>query len=160
MPQYVANNSGEVERQRQLAQYEIQQQEIIHNQQIELVRQNAASMLQEQTQAHREEATYAIGYVNNLTETALNKLNKQSQEQQQMAAQDERIKQRINAQKKSRNQEQEKQSPDRAKPKAKSEPNPIFKTTEPLVMVTPPVNDAPEKHMLRILYRKAKRKAF
>ena len=30
----VAYNSGELERQRQLAQYEIQQQEIIHNQQI------------------------------------------------------------------------------------------------------------------------------
>ena len=95
-------------------------------------------MLQEQTQAHREEATYAIGYVNHLTETALNKLNKQNQEQQQMAAQDERTKQRINAQRsKLRNQEQEKQSPERAKPKAKSEPNPIFKITEPLVMVTP-----------------------
>ena len=77
----VADNSGEVERQRQLAQYEIQQREIIPNRQIELVRQNAAPMLQEQTQAHREEATYAVsyafGYVKHLTETALKTLNKQ-----------------------------------------------------------------------------------
>ena len=86
----VADISGEVERQRQIAQYERQQQEIRYNQQLELVRQNAESMLQEQKQSHREETTLAIGNVNELTETALNNLNKQSQEQQQMAANDER----------------------------------------------------------------------
>ena len=125
----VADISGEVERQRQIAQYERQQQEIIYNQQLELVRQHAESMLQEQTQPHREEATIAIGYINELTEAALKTLNKQSQEQQQMAAQDERAKQRINAHKnKLRNQEQEKDSPERAKPKAESEPQPPFKS--------------------------------
>ena len=56
-------------------------------------------MLQEQKQSHREEATLATGYVNQLTETALNKLNKQSQERQQMAANDERTRQRITAHK-------------------------------------------------------------
>ena len=97
----VAGNSGELERQRQLAQYERQQQEIIYNQQLELVRQNTEKMLQEQKQSHREEATIATGYVIQLTETALNKLNnklnKQTQEQQHMAANDERTKQRITA---------------------------------------------------------------
>ena len=144
----VADNSGEVDRQRQLAQYEIQQQEIKHNQQIELVRQNATSMLQKQTQAHREEATYAIGSVNNLIETTLNKLNKQNQEQQQMAANDERTKPRINAQRnKIRNQENVSSSPGRAKPKTKSEPNPIFNTIgdiESGIKDKPPGNDDTE----------------
>ena len=58
-------------------------------------------MLREQKQSHREEATIATGYVIQLTETALNKLNnklnKQTQEQQHMAANDERTKQRITA---------------------------------------------------------------
>ena len=124
----VADDSGEVERQRQLAQYEIQQREIRYNQQIELVRPNSAPMLQERTQAHREDATYAIGCVNNLTETALKTLNEQHQKQQQMAAQGEMIKQRINAHRNMlRNQEQEKELPKRAKPKAKSELQPPFK---------------------------------
>ena len=51
-------------------------------------------MLQEQKQSHREEATMATGYVTQITETALNKLNnklnKQTQEQQHMAANDEK----------------------------------------------------------------------
>ena len=94
----VAEYSGELERQRQLEQYEIQQQDIREKQQIEPMRQQTASMLQKQIQAHREEATSAIEYVNKLTEIALNKLNKQSQEQQQMADQDERTKQRIKEQ--------------------------------------------------------------
>ena len=54
-----------------------------------------------------------------------------------MAANGERTKQRITAHKnKLRNNEKEQDSPDRAKPKAKSAPNPIFKITDPLVMVT------------------------
>ena len=94
----VADYSGELERQRQLAQYENQQRDIREKQQIELMRQQTASMLQVRQQAHREEATPAIEYVKNLTKIALNKLNKQSQEQQQMADQDERTKQRIKEQ--------------------------------------------------------------
>ena len=114
-------------------------------------------------QSHREEAPIALGYVNNLTENALNKLNKQTQEQQQMANQEERTKQRITAHKNQlRNQAKKQDSPDRAKPKAKTEPkpNPILKITEPLEMVTPPVNDAPQKHMLRILYRKTQKEGL
>ena len=73
-----------------------------------------------------------------------NKLNKQTQEQQHMAANDERTRHIITARKnKLRNQEKEQDSPDRAKPKAKSDPKPI---------PTPPVNDAPQTtHMLRNL---------
>ena len=54
----------------------------------------------------------------------MNKLNKQSQERQQMAANDERTRQRITAHKNQlRNQDKEQDSPDRAKPKAKSQPS-------------------------------------
>ena len=114
-------------------------------------REEAVAMLHGQAQSHREEASIALGYVNNLTEATLNKLNKQSQERQQMAANGERTRQRITALNELRNQEKEQDSPDRAKPKAKSEPkpNPIFKITGPLVMETP---HAPKKHILRILY--------
>ena len=80
-------------------------------------------MLQEQAQPHREEASIALGYVNNLTETALNKLDKQSQELQQMAANGERTRQRITAHKNQLiHQEKEQDSPERAKPKTKGEP--------------------------------------
>ena len=95
----VADIDGEVERQRQIAHYERQQQDIIFSQQLELVRQNAASMLHAQAQPHREEASIALGCVNNLTETALNKLNKRSQGLQQMAANDERTREIITAHK-------------------------------------------------------------
>ena len=119
----VADIDGKIERQRQIAEDERQQQENIFNQQLEQVKQNTENMLQEQAQPHREEAPIAPGCVNNLTETALNKLNKQSQELQQMAAKDERTRQRITAHKNQlRNQEKEQDSPERAKPKAKSEP--------------------------------------
>ena len=86
----VADIDGEDERQSQIAEYERQRQEIRYNQQVKLVRQNTETMLQEQKQSHREEATLAIGYANELTETALKKLNKRSQERQQVAANDER----------------------------------------------------------------------
>ena len=62
-------------RQKQIAEYERQQQEIRQSRQLEIVRQEAASVLQsttqELTESHRKEA---IGYVANLTENALNKL--------------------------------------------------------------------------------------
>ena len=134
----VADVSGEVERQRHIAEYERQQQDITYSQQLELVRQNAesmlhaqaqshreeaASMLHEQAQSHREETSIVLGHVNILTETTLNKHNKQSQERQQMAANGERTRQRIIAHRNQvGNQEKEQDSPDRAKPKAKSEP--------------------------------------
>ena len=64
-----------------------------------------------------------------------------------MAANDERTKQIINARNNNiRNQAKVLLSPDRAKPQSKSAPNPILKITDPLVMVAPPVNDAPEKN--------------
>ena len=86
-------------------------------------REEAVAMLLGQAQSNREEASIALGYVNNLTEATLNRLNKQSQERQQMAANDERTRQRITAHKnKIRNQEKEQDPPDRAKPTAKSEP--------------------------------------
>ena len=88
-----ADNSDELERQRQIAEYERQQQEVRQTQQLELVRQDAVSELQSITQSltesHREEASTAIAYVNDLTENALNRLNKQNQELQHMAANDE-----------------------------------------------------------------------
>ena len=60
---------------------------------MELVRQDAVSELhsitQSLTESHREEASTAIAYVNDLTENALNRLNKQNQELQHMAANDE-----------------------------------------------------------------------
>ena len=63
----VADYSSELDRRRQLTQHENQQRDIRDKQQIELMRQQTASMLQEQEQAHREEATYAIEHVKNLT---------------------------------------------------------------------------------------------
>ena len=67
-----------------------------------------------------------------------------------MYANDERTRQMTTARKnKLRNLEKEQDSPDRAKPKARSEP-------EPNPISTPPVNDAPKKQMLQILYRKTK----
>ena len=69
-------------------------------------REEAVAMLQGQAQSNREEASIALGYVNNLTENTLNRLNKQSQELQQMAANGERTKQMITARKNQlRNQE-------------------------------------------------------
>ena len=71
------------------------------------------------------------------------KLNKQTQEQQQMAANDERTRQMMTAHKNQlRNQEQE--SPDRAKPKAKSEPKPNPISTLDIVE-SPAVNEAQKK---------------
>ena len=108
---------------------------------MELVRQDAVSELhsitQSLTESHRNEATTAIAYVSNLTENALNRLNltenalnrlnKQSHELQQMAENDERLdartRQMITARKNQlRNQAKEQESPERAKPKARSEP--------------------------------------
>ena len=117
-------------------------------------REEAVAMLQGQAQSNREEASIALRYVNNLTENTLNRLHKQSQELQQMAANDERTRQMITARKDQlRNQEKEQESPDRAKPKAKSEP---FKPISTLGNVeSPAVKDAPpQKQMLRTLYKK------
>ena len=85
------------------------------------------STTQPLTEPHRNEATTATAYVSNLTENAVNRLNKQSQELQQMAENDERLdarpRQMITARKNQlRNQAKEQESPERAKPKAKSEP--------------------------------------
>ena len=100
---------------------------------MELVRQDAVSELhsitQSLTESHREEASTATAYVSNLTENALNRLNKQSQELQQMAENDERLdartRQMITARRNQlRNQAKDQDSPGRAKPKAKTEPNP------------------------------------
>ena len=120
----VADRTKEVERQKQIAEYGRQQQETRQFRRLETVRQEAAPVLQsttqELTESHRNEA---IAYVANLTENALNKLNKQSQEIQQMASNDERTRQMITARKNQlRNQEKEQETPKRANPKAKSEP--------------------------------------
>ena len=62
---------------------------------MEIVRQEAAfelhSTTQSLTESHRNEATTAIAYVTNLTENALNRLDKQSQGFQHMAENDERL---------------------------------------------------------------------
>ena len=109
---------------------------------MELVRQDAVSELhsitQSLTESHREEASTAIAYVNHLTENTLNRLNKQSRELQQMAANDERLDERtrqmITARKnKLRNQAKEQESPERAKPKARSEPQPTSNVEKPAV---------------------------
>ena len=73
-----------------------------------------------------------------------------------MSANDERTEQNINTHK-NQLRNQEKDSPERAKPKAKNEPkpNPILKITEPPETVTPPVNDAPKQTNVTIVYRKA-----
>ena len=69
--------------------------------------------------------------VANLTENAFNKLNKQSQEIQQMAPNDERTRQMITARKNQlRNQGKEQETPKRANPKAKSEPKPTTNAVE------------------------------
>ena len=95
----VADLTGEIERQKQIAEYERQQQEIRQSHQMDLVRQDAASVLQATTQAltesHRIEATSAIPYVISLTENAFNQINTQSQEIHQMASNDERSSQTI-----------------------------------------------------------------
>ena len=138
----VADLTNEIERQRQIAENEIRQQEIRQTRQLEIVRQEAASELhsapQSLTESHRHEATSAIAYVTNLTENALNRLNKESQEIQQMAENDERLdarsRQMITARKNQlRNQAKEQESPQRAKPKAKSEPNPKSIVENPAV---------------------------
>ena len=135
----VADLTNEIERQRQIAEYELQQQELRQTRQLEIVRQEAAfelhSTTQSLTESHRNEATTAIAYVTNSTENALNRLNKQSQELQQMAENGERLdaraRQMITARKNQlRNQAKEQESPERAKPKAKSEP---FKFTSTAV---------------------------
>ena len=130
----VADLTKQVERQKQIAEYERRQREIIQSHQLETVRQQAASVLQsttqELTESHRNEAS---AYVANLTENtlnALNKLNIQSQEIQQMASNDEGTRQMITARKNQlRNQEKEQETPKRANPKAKSEP---FKFDKPM----------------------------
>ena len=96
---------------------------------MELVRQQAASVLQsttqELTESHRAEAISASVYAANLTENAFKQLNKQSQEMQQMASNDERSRQTITTLKnQSRNQEKEQETPKRANPKTKTEPKP------------------------------------
>ena len=129
----VADHTGEIERQRQIAENERLQLEIRQSQQLENIRQQAASVLQattqELTESHRAEAIAAIVYAASLTEkNAFTKLNKQSQEIQQMAANDERSRQTITALRNQiRNQEKEQEPPKRANPKAKIEPKP--KTT-------------------------------
>ena len=80
---------------------------------MELVRQQAASVLQsttqELTESHRAGAISAIVYAAKLTEkNAINKLNEQSQEIQQMASNDERSRQTITTLRNQvRNQEKE-----------------------------------------------------
>ena len=129
----VADHTGEIERQRQIAENERLQLEIRQSQQLENIRQQAASVLQattqELTESHRAEAIAAIVHAASLTEkNAFTKLNKQSQEIQQMAANDERSRQTITALRNQiRNQEKEQEPPKRANPKAKIEPKP--KTT-------------------------------
>ena len=107
---------------------------------MEAVRQEAGaelhSITQTQTESHRNEATTAIAYVSiltesalkrrNLTENALNRLQKKH-ELQQMAENDERLdartRQMITARTNHlRNQAKEQESPGRAKPKAETEP--------------------------------------
>ena len=129
----VADLTHELETQIAIAEYEQKQQELRQTRQLEIVRQEAASVLHSKTQSltesHRHEATTAIAYVSNLTENTLNRLNKQNQELQQMAKSGERLdarsRQMITARKhQRRNQAKEQESPVRAKPKAKTEPNP------------------------------------
>ena len=126
----VADHTGEIERQRQIAENERLQLEIRQSQQLENIRQQAASVLQattqELTESHRNEA---IAYVSNLTENAFKKLNKQNQEIHQMASNDERTRQTITTLKNQlRNQEKEQETPIRAIPKAKTEPPFKFNT--------------------------------
>ena len=129
----VADHTGESERQKQIAENELRQQEIRQSQQLENVRQQAASVLQattqELTESHRAEAIAAIIHAASLTEKkAFTKFSKQNQEIQQMAANDERSRQTITALRNQiRNQEKEQEPPKRANPKAKIEPKP--KTT-------------------------------
>ena len=129
----VADHTGEIERQRQIAENERLQLEIRQSQQLENVRQQAASVLQattqELTESHRAEAIAAIIHAASLTEKkAFTKFSKQNQEIQQMAANDERSRQTITALRNQiRNQEKEQEPPKRANPKAKIEPKP--KTT-------------------------------
>ena len=124
----VADLTGEIERQKQIAEYERQQQEIRQSQQLEFVRQQAVSVLQSTTQAltesHRAEAISAIVYAASLTEkNAFTKLNKQNQETQQMASNDERSRQTATTLRNQiRNQEKEEETPKRANPKANIEP--------------------------------------
>jgi len=129
----VADHTGEIERQRQIAENERLQLEIRQSQQLENIRQQAASVLQattqELTESHRTEAIAAIIHAASLTEKkAFTKFSKQNQEIQQMAANDERSRQTITALRNQiRNQEKEQEPPKRANPKAKIEPKP--KTT-------------------------------
>jgi len=129
----VADHTGEIERQRQIAENERLQLEIRQSQQLENIRQQAASVLQattqELTESHRAEAIAAIIHAASLTEKkAFTKFSKQNQEIQQMAANDERSRQTITALRNQiRNQEKEQEPPKRANPKAKIEPKP--KTT-------------------------------
>ena len=96
----VADLTGEIERQRLIAESELRQQEIRQSRQLEKVGHQAASVLhsttQELTESHRNEA---IEYVANSTENAFNKLIEQNQEIQQMASNDERTRQMITARK-------------------------------------------------------------
>ena len=129
----VADHTGEIERQKQIAENERLQLEIRQSQQLENIRQQAASVLQattqELTESHRAEAIAAIIHAASLTEKkAFTKFSKQNQEIQQMAANDERSRQTITALRNQiRNQEKEQEPPKRANPKAKIEPKP--KTT-------------------------------
>ena len=87
----VADHTGEIERQKQIAENERLQLETRQSQQLENVRQQAASVLQattqELTESHRAEAIAAIVHAASLTKkNAFTQLNKQNQEIQQMAA--------------------------------------------------------------------------
>ena len=97
-------------------------------------------MLEEQRLAHKEETTLAIQYVNELSASTMGKLTKEKQERQNMADNDERVRQKSQAHKNSlRNQENAIERPGRAKPKAKSEP--IFKTTENIANTIQEIQD-------------------
>ena len=133
-----ADLTNKIERQRPIAENKLRQQEIRQTRQLETVRQEAVAELHSATQpiteSTRTEATSATAYVANLTKNALNRLNKESQELHQMAANDERLdarpRQMITARKNQlRNQAKEQESPQRAKPKAKSEPFKFNKET-------------------------------
>ena len=142
----VADLTHELERQIAIAEYE-KKQELRQTRQLEIVRQEAASVLhsttQSLTESHRNETTTAIAYVSGLTENALNRLNKQNQGLQQMAENDERLdaisRQMITARKNQlRNQAKEQESPERAKSKARSEPK---AKTEPFKFTSTAVKD-------------------
>ena len=133
-----ADYEARLERQRQIAEYELHQQETRHQEQLELARQQtqallqeqeqahrgeAHALLQEQEQAHRREATSVFNQVKQETERVR---SKEFQERQNMENQDKRVSARIQAGKNTRrNLEHAFDSPDRPKTKAKAGPSEI-----------------------------------